>query len=197
MADLAQNKRRMVTAERWAVIPGFEGYEASSAGRIRSVERLNSRGQFRRGRVLASHPRKHGYAFVVLYRDGVRHQCTVHRLVTLAFHGRPHRYKTAAGKIRRMEARHINGIKSNCRARNLCWGTRAENDADKIVHGTVARGERNGNSKLTETKARAILAAAGTHRTIAARYGISPSLVGQLKGGACWAHLQPQTQGAL
>lgn len=50
-----------------------------------------------------------------------------------------------------MESRHFPDPNPlNNHVNNLHWGTHKENEADKIVHGTSNRGERNGKSKLTE-----------------------------------------------
>ena len=34
---------------------------------------------------------------------------------------------------------------TNPRLENLAWGTKVENEADKELHGTVPRGDRNGS----------------------------------------------------
>src|SRR5690606_10732407 len=62
---------------------------------------------------------------------------------------------------------------------HLSWKTSAENTADQVLHGTLPRGERNGQSKLTDDDVRQILALKGrkSHRDIADSFGISTSNV--------------------
>lgn len=52
-----------------------------------------------------------------------------------------------------LECRHLDGNPLNNNLDNLAWGTRQENVADRVIHGTNLRGERNGNSKLTDRQA--------------------------------------------
>ncbi len=70
-----------------------------------------------------------------------------------------------------MECRHLDNNPRNNRLENLCWGTPLENHADKIRHGTTARGEGNGKTTLTESQVRQLrqLVAAGMSRADAAR----------------------------
>jgi hypothetical protein len=74
---------------------------------------------------------------------------------------------------------------------HLSWKTRQENRDDMIAHGTVLRGERNGQAKLTEPEVLQILARKGTmvQREIAAQFGISSQLVGHIHRGEAWAWL--------
>jgi len=69
----------------------------------------------------------------------------VHRLVLSAF-ARP----SDCGE----ECRHLDGDPKNNRIENLRWGTRAENIADKAVHGTGNQGARHPMAKLTDEQAR-------------------------------------------
>src|SRR5687768_13870758 len=57
---------------------------------------------------------------------------------------------------------------------HLSWKTHVENIADKFIHGTIAKGERQGSAKLTEADVRTILALKGivAQRRIAARFGV-------------------------
>ena len=78
---------------------------------------------------------------MLLRKDGRYHARKVHRLVAEAFLGpRP------AG----MDIRHGSTDRTDNRAANLSYGTRAENEADKVRDGVSNRGERCGNAKLTE-----------------------------------------------
>lgn len=74
---------------------------------------------------------------------------------------------------------------------HLSWKLPAENMADKVGHGTDAAGERNGQAKLSEADALAILKSRGTatHAEIAARFGVSPALVSRIFRGLAWRHL--------
>lgn len=121
----------MSLPEQWLPIPSAPGYEASDLGRIRSrwiVGGAHNRGR-RLGdkwRILKGWVTAHGYRHVNVV-DDVRRTPSVHILVAEAFHGpRPEG----------QEVRHLNGIKLDCRASNLQWGTQSENVLDRVRHGT-------------------------------------------------------------
>lgn len=127
----------MGIGEEWRIIPGYEGYyEASSCGRIRSIDRTvtNSLGRHSRirGQILRPFLRSKRvrYPTVRLYRDGVSRKRSVHSLVLLAFVGPP-----PAG----LEIRHLNGNSTDSRLANLVYGTHAENMLDAAEHGTMRR----------------------------------------------------------
>ncbi len=73
--------------------------------------------------------------------------------------------------------------------KHLRWATHAENEADKVIHGTVTRGERNGQARLTHDEVLAIRATNGTQKDIGARFGIDPSMVSFIKNRKKWAWL--------
>jgi hypothetical protein len=79
---------------------------------------------------------------------------------------------------------------------HLSWKTHAENEADKLIHGTVARGERQGNAKLTADQVAEIfeLKIAGelSQRAIADKMGVSPALVCYILKGKLWARALPR-----
>lgn len=82
-----------------------------------------------------------GYSMVCLSKDGVQKTHFIHRLVLETFVGRC---------PKGMEACHNDGNRQNNTIGNLRWGTRTDNQADRINHGTSNRGERNGNATMTE-----------------------------------------------
>lgn len=136
--------------EEWRPVPGYEGfYEASSLGRVRSVDREFTRSdgqrQVRLGRLLSPTPSGKGYPSVSL-RHGVRK--TVHVLVCTTFLGpRPSTDHEVA---------HNNGIPTDNRVVNLRWATRSENQQDSVRHGTKfkhpagsMKADGNHNAKLT------------------------------------------------
>lgn len=74
---------------------------------------------------------------------------------------------------------------------HLKWATPAENEADKERHGTVARGERHGSAKLTESKVREIRVLAGKFKQteLAKKYNVKPNTISQILNRKTWAHL--------
>lgn len=77
---------------------------------------------------------------------------------------------------------------------HLSWKTSAENKADKLIHGTHNRGERNGRVKLTEAEAREILALKGTESQLdlAKRFCVSFQTVSHIHTGRSWAWLSKE-----
>ena len=112
----------MTTEERWLPVLGFEGYEVSDHGRVRSFLQRNNR-----GRVLKQSCDKKGYPYVGLMSDGGLRTRRVHTLVLEAFVG-----PCPAGLI----GLHSDDDKSNNHVTNLRWGTHAQNYRDSIINGS-------------------------------------------------------------
>lgn len=73
---------------------------------------------------------------------------------------------------------------------HLRWATPKENNADKLIHGTHNRGDRNGTAKLTDADVLAIRSITGiSQEEIARRYGISQVHVSRIKSRDIWAWL--------
>lgn len=110
--------------ERWLPIPGYDGYEASNLGRIRSWKPWRSTPV---PRVLKWYLNTSGYPVVGITRNGERQRDhKVHRLVTETFLG-----PLPLG----LETRHLDGDKTNNVLSNLVYGTTSENQRDRIRHG--------------------------------------------------------------
>lgn len=138
------------TNEEWMPIRGTL-CEVSSLGRVRGIT----------GRILKPRVHTHGYHRACL---GSKREEYVHRLVCAAFHG--------PAPAPDSHADHINGVRSDNRATNLRWLTPEENRATR----NIAKGERSGNSKLTELSVRDILRRSlghSTDKTLAAEFGMS------------------------
>lgn len=71
---------------------------------------------------------------------------------------------------------------------HLFLGTPRENIDDMLSKGRQAKGEALGTAKLTESQARAIRSDPRSQRKIGAEYGISHTVVGQIKSGQLWSH---------
>jgi hypothetical protein len=175
----------------WKPIPGYENaYEASTEGRIRSLERIVTYTRRDGRRVERKHPSKvlrpglnsSGYEIVTLCDTANRHHTrTVHLLILETFVG---------PKQPGQQCRHLDGSIRNNALSNLRWGTSAENMADKIAHGTWVRGSRVGNSRLTEHQVREIkarLAQKEPHASIALDYGVKTVTISAISSGRNWS----------
>lgn len=141
---------RCMEEEIWKDIPGWEGlYQASSLGRIRSLERRvwNHRCYaLRKGRILSLNknaPTGVPYHIAHLYRDKKRTAIAVAILVCTTFNGpKP---KSINGD-HYVDCMHLNGNSLDNRPENLAWGTHTENMNEANCRRRISEGNqfRNG-----------------------------------------------------
>lgn len=125
--------------EIWKDIKGFEGYQVSNLGRVKSLER------FRKGKngslvtvkekILKPRMLNSGYYIVQLYKNSIPKWYQVHRIVWEAFNG-----SISEG----LQVNHINEVKSDNRLSNLNLMTRKEN----INYGTGIERRAKKQSKV-------------------------------------------------
>lgn len=167
----------MPDEEVWLPIPGLAGYQVSSLGRVRGVDRVLSDGRRWRGRIIRQRSKKSGHKQVQLGKGNWR---LVHHLVLEAFVGpRP------LGQ----ECAHNDGTPDNNRPGNLRWDTSKGNHADKLKHGTLLTGERNPKSKLSAPDVAAIRRLRGDGVPgieVASRFGVTPANVSAIVTGKTW-----------
>lgn len=176
-------------SEEWRPVEGHPGYEVSSLGRVKSLDR-NIRGSRNpnmprrmRGKILTPILKDPGYYTVALPnhipgKDSRTHR--IHVLVCTAFHGpRP---------TLNHEVAHNDGTRTNNAEDNLCWKTHAENEQDKLIHGTHNRGQRHPLNILTTDQIIEIrnLIGAVSQRRIAQLFGISQQHVSNIKNKKAW-----------
>jgi len=120
------------------------------------------------------------YAHVDLCLNKKPITCSVHKLVLMAFMGRP---------LSNQECCHKDGNRRNNKPDNLEWKTHKENESDKRLHGTLLVGSRNPISKLTESDVVKIISAKGSLREIGNKYGVSKQCTWSIKKGKGWKHI--------
>lgn len=126
--------------ETWLPVVGYEGrYEVSDRGRVKSlVGRLG----VQREKILKPWAHVDGYLLVNLWKNDLGKTHRVHRIALQAFIGPPLSEKH--------EAAHLDGVRNNNVLTNLQWKTHVENEADKVIHGTLLFGEAHGATKLPD-----------------------------------------------
>lgn len=116
--------------EEWRQIHGFEDYDASNLGRVRSRDRM-VKGKFgneylRKGKILSQYLNNKGYLSTGLTKNGRVFNSHVHRFIALAWILNPHN---------KPEVNHKNGIKTDNRPDNLEWCTNEENVKHSVQTG--------------------------------------------------------------
>lgn len=171
--------------EIWKDIPWANGfYEVSNLGRVRSKQRIYMRGNGRQFTASARDVPTHwhdGYQRVRLNVPGFPKWHTVQKLVMETFEGpRP------PGML----IRHLDGDSTHNAFSNLRYGTNAENQADRLAHGTanihVASRVLN-DSQIVEMRKRR--AAGEGLKALSGDYGVTKSYVTQICTGKIAEHL--------
>lgn len=167
--------------EDWVPIPGYVGfYEVSSLGRVRSLTRcVGGRygNEMRKGQIMVARPNHEGYPLVGLRKDGKKRSFAVHVLVLRAFIG-----ECPPG----LEARHLNGLRSDARLSNLEWNTKQVNMSDREAHGGTLRGEKSPKARLASQQVKDIRASKLSQRQLAAVHGVSKFAIYSVKAGRTW-----------
>ncbi len=178
--------------EEWREIPGYEGYEASSLGRIRSLDRyLEFVGRwgpcvrFHRGRVLRVFNSNQSTAGICLNLHlGKDRSIEVGRAVLLAFVGEP--------PSDEHEAAHLDSDGANNTPGNLLWATRAEISEICIANGSTPVGERNHGHTIAEAQVPVIIeryANGESAHALAQAYGITRPAISMIVRGSTWSHV--------
>jgi hypothetical protein len=182
-----------VEVEVWRPVPGYERYDVSSLGRIRSWAVCGPRSAGRRAKtpkILDPFPYgfERKYLGVGITREGEKGVLElVHRLVLMAFDGMP---------LPDQEAAHRNGVPTDNRLSNLMWATHRENEGHKVAHGTFRvpppmRGEAHAYAKVTEQDVREIRAQypAQSYSKIASKYGVNLATIAMIVKRKTWSHV--------
>ena len=117
--------------EEWRDIAGYEGaYQVSSFGRIKSLDKISSRGHKLKCKILKLNKNGFGYKHFSLFKNGKKKTCRVHVLVAETFLGH------VPDGTHRMVVDHKDNIKSNNHTWNLQLITNRENVSKDRSGGT-------------------------------------------------------------
>jgi hypothetical protein len=169
----------MAEEELWKPVQESPNYFVSNLGNVKS----------NKGRVagnLKLSTDKDGYRTICISTGDKRRLLKVHRLVAQAFVDNPDS---------KPQVCHIDGNKQNNTPDNLYWGNALENNRDKIKHGTVARGETQGLSKLTKDEVlqiKVLLSDGISSNVIGKMFGVHKSTIKTIKAGKSWSWLTNQ-----
>jgi hypothetical protein len=170
--------------EEWRDVPNFEGYQVSSLGKIRGIDRLKqgrSGLRLTRGQELKQVPNKKGYPEVRLRKNGT-HTRLVHKLVSSAF------LVKSEGCT---QINHINGVKTDNSVINLEWVTQSENQkhAYKLGLQPSRAGESNNKATITDkdvTKLKLLYNSGKTTKEVSELIGVNLSIIRQIIYGQSW-----------
>lgn len=130
---------QLINEEVWKDIPGFDFYEASSLGRIRSKDHYafvrNGHKAIHQGKIIKPSVQNNGYLLVWLRQNGKTICKSVHRLVASTF------IPQIAGKD---FVNHKDGNKTNNSIDNLEWVSRTEN----LIHSYRVLHQRRNDQKV-------------------------------------------------
>jgi hypothetical protein len=128
--------------EEWRSIPEFIGYEVSSLGRVRSIDRVcGNRPGITKGRLLTPFINRRGYLEVIIRKNSKSTAKIVHRLVAKTF---------LSNFENKPQVNHIDGNKQNNSLENLEWVTNSQNQKHAYLLGLQPSraGEMNNNTTL-------------------------------------------------
>jgi len=165
----------LVDGVRWKKIPGYgDDYLVSELGDFAS--RKNGK-----HKILKPYLSNHGYLRVNLCMNGKCKLYYAHELVAAVFVGpRP------SGQ----QIRHLNSVGTDNRAKNLAYGSQADNEADKVQAGLSNAGSRHGMSKLSESdvfEIREHLRTGVKGVELAKKYGVNKNTIYHIKKNRTWS----------
>lgn len=175
-------------AETWRPVHRFPHYEASSLGRVRSVDRIvlvrrKSRQYMRRrkGQLMKQTMHHSGYLCVNVCEEALPTMAPVHQLVADAFHGE---------RREGLTVNHINGNKRDNRPENLEYVTIRENLLHGYRTGIIKNhGEHNRGAKLTEEEVREIRGSNLPASELSLKFGIGSEQVWRVQSRRNWKHI--------
>ncbi len=130
-------------------IKGFKGlYKINQIGQVLSCPKKIRENYTREETIIKGHITSNGYPGVSLYKDGLKHDKYIHRLIGKQFIPNPEN---------KPQINHKDGDKLNNRLDNLEWVTDQENKQHAYGIGLKKRGEGNVLAKLSKKDVKNII----------------------------------------
>lgn len=173
--------------EKWVPIKDIIGYEISSYGRVKSINRsiytMSRWGKRMRksltGKIMSNKTDGNGYKFISLSNNGHKSLFRINRLVMCAFDDKPYKYK--------LWVNHIDGVITNNHISNLEWVTPKQNSIHAVRIGLIKSTDK---SKLTEEQVINIRKEYngewGQQVKLAKKYGVTPSNISVIVLNKSW-----------
>lgn len=163
--------------EIWSKIEGYEDYEISSFGNVKSNKFWNGKKD-----TILKINNAPPYSGVNLCKDGKIKRFSVHRLVAMVFIPNP---------LNLPQVNHRDGNKKNNRVENLEWVTAKENNDHAVLTGLWdCRGENCHTAKVDRGKVeliRDLYKKGGTScRILGREFGISAFAISQIINNKTW-----------
>lgn len=171
--------------EIWKDIPGYEGrYQASTEGRIRSLDRYieQTHGRtgtryrcFHKGRIKKpTVDTSRGYTVVNLGRNDVH---CVHELIAKTFLGE---------RENEQEVLHLNGVRTDARLENLKYGSHSENVRSTLDYG----GKMRTLTKKDVFEIRRLLSEGTPTKDIADKFDVTINMIRYIATRKCYWWLE-------
>lgn len=170
-------------------VVGYEGiYQISNLGNIKSIFRfVNVRRTniiFKmpiKEKIIKTRKDKDGYVICTIYKNNIRKDYKVHRLVAEAF---------IPNLENKPQVNHINGIKDDNRLENLEWSSPSENINHSYKYGlNKFVGEKSSKSKLTLLQVKNILNDNRSIKELANYYCVSKRTISRIKKNITWKYV--------
>lgn len=174
--------------EIFVPVKGYEGYyEISNLGRLKSVERIDCRGQRRKEMIKAPVLDSKGYHIYTLSKDKIKRTIKAHRLIASHFIPNPES---------KPFINHIDNNTVNNSLDNLEWCTAKENSEHCVNQGRKIgkRGSSSHFAKLTESQVLEIYHSEKSVTQLAIDYNIVQSAVSNIKQHRRWKHITQRSQ---
>ena len=160
-------------------------YDISDKGRVRNHTTHME---------ISQHKSSNGYMRVVIYKNGLRVNFSVHRLVAIMFIKIPKRLLKNGYSYDTLEVNHKNGDKTKNYKSNLEWNTSKENMQHAVKNNLIINsiGENSHLSKIKESdaiKCCELIMLKKNDAEISEILGISKKTINHIRNKSCWKHI--------